>query len=260
MTVWFQVPLTDPQCRSRNFVGADLVALSRQSEAFAVPQTLVISAEMAGWTVSALSGSTGAYADLSLAIAGAVSMRAWLLRPGADDLPVEPSLHNLDPAAVPDGLLELVSYAARLRSWRHHDRLVIALQKTVPADQTVRIRVVRDDPLIRLAACLGLAEELDDPVHFDAFEVRRDVWRLDRVVVVDKPTSTTCTPAGMLTVAVQDERRYTEVLSEETVLRLAADAEAAARRAGADLDLELVLFDGQAFLLSCREAGPPGRW
>jgi hypothetical protein len=257
MGEWLQAPLGDPSCRQPDLVGQEIVLLASLADLAPTLRTLVVSAPMVTWLDRLSTRPAAQFADLSSAIRGMVSIRGWVLRAGAPDQLAGPLLNNIDPTDLTDTVVEFVWDAERICSWRTGDRLVLALQRFIPADASARVLVDPAARLIWVRVCWGLAEVLAEPLYFDRFLFSGDELEIGEHLVVHKPTATMGAEAGAgtCTVPVPAERQRVSVLSVATARRLAVTGLAAADRLGC-VELEFALFDGQPFLLGCYPVGP----
>jgi hypothetical protein len=260
MGEWLQVPLGDPSCRRRALVGQEMVLLASLSDLAPTLRTLVVSAPIVTWLDRLSTQPVAQFAELSDAIRGMVSIRGWWLRAGLPDQLAGPLLNNIDPTDLADTVVEYVWDAERICSWRAGDRLVLALQRFIPADASARVLVDPAARRVRVRVCWGLAEVLAEPLHFDRFVFSGDELEIGEHLVVHKPTATVGADAGAgtCTVPVPAERHRESVLTMATARRLAVTGLAAADRLGL-IELEFALFDGQPFLVGCAPVGPMAR-
>jgi hypothetical protein len=240
-------PLTDPIVRDAARTGRDVAGLATAAELWRVPATRVAVAALGGWATRRTSPDPLP----ELSVDGPVSVRAWLVAGGRSES-VGPIWYNLDPASMPEAVLELVGVAARTVPDDGRHTLVITFQDFVAPEISATVVIDPRADRVELRSCRGIDEDLGAGVWRDTLILAGPNLDLLRHEVVHKPTATEATAGGTRVVAVEPALRGRPTLPVGPGRSIAGRAVRTADRLGGGVRLELALRDDDVHLLACR--------
>ncbi|KDN20339.1 hypothetical protein [Amycolatopsis rifamycinica] len=243
------LPVTDERCGDDRFAGPGISALHRAADLAAVPETVVLTAPLPHWRDLARR-RPDPLAEYASLVEEPVSLRAWRVRPGADDVPVGPVFVNLGPGTVTEGMLELLALAED--GPPEFPRLAFSLQRFTAAEATVLAQAAPDGERVRAQAFLGLAEQLAEPLYPDLVVLVGPQLAVHEYRVADKPTATVAADGGSRTEQIGQLRRRAPVLRVKVLQEIGALAVSIARRLAVPVTAEFAVAGGKPLLLRCR--------
>lgn len=252
MDGWLRLQLEDPRCRDARLVGNGVAELARYCGLVRCLRTLVLAGSVPEWVDLVAEHTADQLTQLCEPLPGNLSVRAYLLPEGQSEHLVGPVLNNVEHGILGDLLTEVVLTVLREHEKTETARLVVSLQRFVPADATAFAVVDPRADVVRVRACLGLAESLDEPLHFDRLTLSRGELRICEQQIAAKPTCTLGAGVGTAVRPVPAERQSAPVLTPAQARYLALLGVSLDGREHDPVELEFLLFDGQPFLARCR--------
>jgi hypothetical protein len=169
--------------------------------------------------------------------------------------PVEPGsagdlcLYNVHVEALTEALVESVAAAERGNLTTMHGNYVLLVQRFAPPKASAVVYASHHPKVpVRISGRWGLTE---GRMPADVFEVAAD-GRAVREQLALKPTANMTAHGGTRTVDLSIRCRNQSSLSRTSVLRLAAQARAAAVAVGHPLSLDVAMYDESPIILRCR--------
>lgn len=239
------VPLTDARCADPDLAGPDIALLSQSRDRFAVPPTVIAVGPVRDWR-------SPDWATLRWQLGGTVTIRGWVL-PSADPAqPLDPFWYNIGLVAVEESVAELVGLARRAAAGDESARLVVSLQRFLPAQVSVTVTVDGPGEPVQVRSRWGLDDDLGEMVEQNLLVMRPDLTVVEHRIV-HQPAASGPAAGGTQLVEVAPRLRGKPGLTVEQARPIVRQCGEVARQLGRGMTFEMAIHEDNPYLLNCRQ-------
>jgi hypothetical protein len=238
------VPLTDARCADPDLTGPDVALLSQSRNRFLVPPTVIAVGAVTDWR-------SPDWARLHWQLGGTATIRGWVLPSTAGAQPLDPLWYNIGVIAVEESVAELVGLARRTAGGDESVRLVVSLQRFLPAQVSVTVTVAGPGEPARVRSRWGLDDDLGGMEERNLLVMRPDLTVVEHRIV-HQPAASGPAAGGTQLVEVAPRLRGKPGLSVEQARPIVRRCGEVVRRLGRGVTFEMAIHEDDPYLLNCR--------